>query len=108
MKYWFFLIFAILFEVSGTTCMKISSGFTRLIPSVLMFLFYGCSLASLTFALKRFDVGFAYAVWSGLGTAIIAAVGVLFFKEPLTALKVIFLLMIIAGVAGLNYSGAGH
>ena len=108
MNHWLFLVCAILFEVSGTTSMKLSYGFTRIIPSILMFLFYGLSFVALTFAIKKFDVSVAYAVWSGIGTALIAAIGILYFKEPLTALKVICTLMIIAGVVGLNYSGSGH
>lgn len=108
MNHWLFLICAILFEVSGTTCMKISYGFTRMIPSLLMFVFYGLSFVSLTFAIKKFDVSVAYAVWSGMGTALIAAIGILYFKEPLTAVKIVCTVLIIAGVAGLNYSGSGH
>ncbi|MDA8137042.1 MAG: multidrug efflux SMR transporter [Desulfobacteraceae bacterium] len=108
MNHWLFLICAILFEVSGTTCMKLSSGFTRMAPSILMFFFYGMSFVALTFAIKKFDVSMAYAVWSGLGTALIAAIGIFYFKEPLTALKVLCTLLIIAGVVGLNYGGSGH
>lgn len=108
MSHWLFLVCAILFEVSGTTCMKISAGFTRLIPSILMFVLYGLSFISLTFAIKKFDVSVAYAVWSGMGTALIAAIGILYFKEPLSALKIICMALIIVGVVGLNYSGSGH
>lgn len=108
MNHWFFLISAIFFEVSGTVCMKISYGFTRLIPSILMFFFYILCLISLTFAIKKFDVSVAYAVWSGMGTALIAAIGILYFKEPVTAVKAFYTLLIIIGVMGLNYSGTGH
>ncbi len=108
MSHWLFLIFAILFEVSGTTCMKISYGFTRLLPSILMFILYGLSFVSLTFAIKKFDVSVAYAVWSGMGTALIATIGILYFKEPVTALRMICIGLIIIGVVGLNYSGSGH
>ena len=108
MSHWLFLIGAILFEVSGTTCMKISDGFARLVPSVLMFVLYGLSFVSLTFAIKKFDVSVAYAVWSGVGTALIAMIGIVYFREPLTALKIVCTGLIIAGVVGLNYSGSGH
>ena len=108
MSHWLFLICAIFFEVSGTTCMKISSGFTRILPSILMFIFYGMSFVSLTFAIKKFDVSVAYAVWSGMGTALIATIGILYFKEPLSAMKLFCIAMIIVGVVGLNYSGTGH
>jgi small multidrug resistance pump len=106
--HWFYLVMAIVLEVSGTTSMKLSQGFTKMQPSVLMFLFYGLSLSALTMALKRMDVGVAYAVWSGLGTALIATVGVLWLKEPLNTMKVVSLTLIIIGVIGLNLSGGVH
>lgn len=102
---WLYLVLAIVLEVSGTTAMKLSQGFTKMWPSVLMFLFYGLSLSALTLALKRIEVSVAYAVWSGLGTALIATVGVLWLKEPLNSLKVVSLTLIIIGVIGLNLSG---
>jgi small multidrug resistance pump len=105
---WLYLVLAIVLEVSGTTSMKFSQGFTKILPSVLMFFFYGLSLSVLTLALKKIDVSLAYAVWSGLGTALIASVGVLWLKEPLNTLKIISLLLIIIGVIGLNLSGGVH
>ena len=105
---WIYLVLAILLEVSGTTCMKLSEGFTRMLPSVLLFVFYTLSFVMLTLALRKLDVGVAYAVWSGVGTALIATIGVLWFKEPATALKLISLGLIIIGVVGLNLSGAAH
>lgn len=106
MHHWFFLAGAIALEVAGTTSMKLSEGFTRLVPSVLLFVFYAASFVALTFALKKIEVSVAYAVWSGAGTALIAAIGILYFRESVTALKVASLLLIIAGVIGLNLSGA--
>lgn len=103
---WVYLVAAILLEVAGTTSMKLSEGFTRLGPSVAIFVFYGLAFVLLTLALKSFDVSVAYAVWSGLGVAVISLVGILYFQEPVTALKVGSLLLIVAGVAGLNAGGA--
>ena len=105
---WLFLVLAILLEVAGTTCMKLSEGFTRLTPSILLFVFYTLSFGMLTLALKRIDVSVAYAVWSGVGTALIATIGVLWFKEPMTALKLISLALILIGVVGLNLGGGTH
>ena len=65
---WFYLMLAIILEVSGTTSMKLSQGFTKTLPSIAMFIFYILSLISLTLALKKVDVSVAYAVWSGIGT----------------------------------------
>lgn len=108
MNPWLALISAIIFEVSGTVSMKLSYGFTRLTPSILMFVFYLLCLICLTFAIKKFDVSVAYAVWSGMGTALVAAIGIIYFKEPFTALKVFYTMLIIVGVMGLNFSGTGH
>lgn len=105
---WLYLVLAILLEVSGTTCMKLSEGFTRMAPSILLVVFYTLSFGMLTLALKKFDVSVAYAIWSGVGTALIASIGVLWFKEPATAMKLISLGLIIMGVVGLNLSGGAH
>lgn len=102
---WLYLILAIILEVSGTTCLKLSQGFTKLLPSVLLFILYGCSFTSFSLALKKIDVGIAYAVWSGLGTTLIATVGILWFREPLSALKIISIGLIIMGVIGLRLGG---
>ena len=105
---WLYLVLAILLEVSGTTCMKLSEGFTKTVPSILLFVFYTLSFSMLTLALKRIDVSIAYAVWSGVGTALIATIGVLWFKEPVTMIKLVSLGLIIIGVVGLNLSGGAH
>ena len=85
MLYWFYLAGAIVLEAAGTTSMKLSHGFTKLVPSILIFLFYAASFVALTFALKGIDVSLAYAIWSGIGTVIIATIGILYFQEPATA-----------------------
>ncbi len=108
MQHWFFLAGAIVLEVAGTTSMKLSEGFTKVVPSVLLFVFYAASFAALTFALKKIEVSVAYAVWSGLGTALIAAIGILYFREAASALKLVSILLIVAGVVGLNLSEARH
>jgi small multidrug resistance pump len=105
---WLYLALAIVLEISGTTCMKLSGGFTRIVPSILLFVFYILSFGMLTLALKKIDVSVAYAVWSGVGTALIATIGVLWFKEPATAIKLVSLGLIILGVVGLNLSGGAH
>jgi len=106
--YWVYFILAILFEVAGTTCMKFSMGFTRLYPSILVFIFYVLSLSFLTLALKKMDIGIAYAVWSGLGTVLIAVIGFVYFAESINGLKIISIILIILGVVGLNIAGLKH
>lgn len=102
---WMYLIFAILTEVAGTTSMKLSEGFTRIVPSTFIFIFYGLSLTLLTLALKKLDVSVSYAIWSGLGTALIAVIGILWFREPVTPIKLGSLTLIVVGVVGLNLGG---
>ena len=86
--------------------MKLSVGFTKFTPSVLMFVFYVASIAMLTLAVKKFDISMVYAVWSGLGTALIAAIGILYFREAVSAVKIISIMLIIIGVVGLHLGGA--
>jgi small multidrug resistance pump len=106
MQSWISLLAAILFEVAGTTSMKLSQGFSKALPSVFIFLFYGCAVAALTVALKRVDISVAYAIWSGLGTALIAAIGMIWFREPVTYTRLASILLIIIGIIGLNLGSA--
>ena len=99
---WLYLILAISFEVAGTTFMKLSEGFTKTMPSIAMFVLYLLSLAALTFALKKFEVSTAYAIWSGFGTALITIVGVVIFKESVSVIKILSITLIIIGVVGLQ------
>ena len=108
MNAWLILLVAIVLEVCGTTSMKLSQGFTKLTPSVLIFVFYGLSFVALTLCLRYMDVSVAYAVWSGLGTLLIAAIGIAYLKEPLTLVKIGSLILIIVGVIGVNLSGNSH
>jgi len=102
MSSWLYLLLAIIFEVAGTTAMKLSDGFSKLAPSVAMGVFYIISLFALTLALKRIDVSVAYAIWAGVGTSLIAIIGIVYFKEEISFLKIISLAFIIFGVIGLH------
>jgi len=106
--HWLFLVGAIALEVAGTTSMKLSAGFTKLVPSLLIFVFYTASFIALTFALKKIDVSVAYAIWSGVGTALIVIIGIMYFREAVTALKLVAIFLIIVGVVALNLDGARH
>jgi small multidrug resistance pump len=108
MQHWFYLTCAILLEVAGTTSMKLSHGFTKIVPSILIFAFYSASFVALTLALKKIDVSSAYAIWSGFGTALIAIIGIGYFREPSTIVKLASIGLIIIGVIGLNLSTAQH
>jgi small multidrug resistance pump len=99
---WLILLLGIVFEVLGTIMMKYAEGFTRLIPSVLVFVFYGISLGSLVFVLEKMEVGNAYAIWASAGTALIAIIGIMYFNESASPAKVISIGLIILGIIGLE------
>jgi small multidrug resistance pump len=101
---WIYLFAAIIFEVLGTTCMKLSQGFTKIVPSLLIFVFYGLCFSFLTLALKRIEVSVAYSVWAGLGTVLIASIGIIWFRESVTFIKLMSIGLIIMGVIGINSS----
>lgn len=97
-----YLILAILLEVAGTTSMKLSEGFTKTGPSILIFVFYIFSFLFLTLSLRRLELSLAYAIWAGLGTSLIAVIGMVFFHEPMTLIKGASLMLVILGVVGLE------
>jgi small multidrug resistance pump len=101
---WLFLILAIVFEVAGTTSMKLSDGFTNLKFSILLGIFYLLSFVFLTYSLKYFEVGLTYAIWSGVGTILIAIIGFTAFNENITTLKIVSIGFIVIGVIGLLLS----
>jgi small multidrug resistance pump len=99
---WAVLSVAIVLEVAGTTCMRLSESFTRLTPSVLIFVFYAASFALNTLIIRTLGLSVVYAVWSGVGTVLTALIGFLYFKEPATALKMASIGLIVIGVMGLH------
>jgi len=105
MAHWIFLAVSIVTEVAGTTSMKLSEGFTKPGFSILIFIFYVISFYFFSLTVKRVDLGTAYAIWAGLGTALIALIGVVYFREGVDTIKIISLAAIIAGVIGLNLAG---
>ncbi len=102
MIYWLVLAIGIIFEVLGTISMKYAEGFTKLTPSILVFVFYGLALASLVVVLKKMDVSVAYALWASIGIVIIAIIGMVWFNEPVSWTKIISILLIVAGILGIE------
>jgi small multidrug resistance pump len=100
-----FLAVAIILEISGTTAMKLSQGFTRPGPAAVVVVCYLASFVVLSWALRGIALSTAYAIWSGVGTAVVAAIGIVWFAEPAGVLKLVCLAVIIAGVAGLHLAG---
>ncbi|MDT8717651.1 multidrug efflux SMR transporter [Clostridium sp. 19966] len=105
---WIYLIMAILFEITGTTLMKLSNGLTKLLPSIGMAIAYLLCFSVLSLALKKIPVSVAYAIWSAAGIVIISTIGIIFFKESVSLLKILSIIFIVVGVVGLNLSGVSH
>ena len=101
---WIWLFLAIFLEVAATVLMKLSNGLTRTVPTVGMFVLYGLSFIPMTIALKEMEIGAVYAIWSAVGTALVAVLGVILFHEPANVLKVVAIALIIFGVVCLNLS----
>ena len=103
---WAYLTLAIVFEIAGTTALKMSEGFARLVPSLLILPAYAASFALLALAVRDIPISVAYAIWSAVGTAAIATIGIALFREPFTLAKVAFIGVIIIGVVGLQLTQA--
>jgi len=101
---WWLLALAIALEIAGTVCLRLSEGFTRATPSVLIFVFYALSFAINSFFVRTLGLSVVYAVWSGVGTVAIAVIGFGWFKEPVTAVKLASISLIVIGVIGLHSS----
>lgn len=100
-----FLVLAIAAEVVGTTLLKFTGGFTRPAATTACLLAYAAAFALLSQVVKQVPVGVAYALWAGLGTASVVAIGVVFLGEPVSVLTVVGTALVIAGVVTLLLSG---
>jgi small multidrug resistance pump len=101
-----YLTLAIASEVIATLALKSSEGFSRPLPAAIVVVGYGISFFLLALVLKHMSVGTTYAVWSAVGTAAIAIVGIVAYGEGANLLKIASLGLIILGVVGLNAAGA--
>jgi len=101
---WLLLFTGGLCEVGFVTMMKLSDGFRKLKFSLLTILFMIISFYTLSLALKEIPIGTGYAVWSGIGAVGSVLVGMMFFKESKSILKLLFISMIIIGIVGLKLS----
>jgi small multidrug resistance pump len=99
---WMILGLAIVAEVIGTTALKASESFTRLVPSLIVVVGYGVAFYCLSLVLKSVPVGIAYAVWSGLGIVLITAVAWLLYGQRIDLAGLLGMGLIIAGVVVLN------
>lgn len=100
---------AILCEVAGSSFLQKSAQFTRLGPTAAMALFYIASFYLLSVALRTIPLGIAYAIWGGLGTALITLISVVIFRQSLDAMAFLGIAMIVGGVVVLNaFSNVSH
>ena len=97
-----YLALAIIAEVVATSALKSSQEFTRLMPSVVVVLGYGIAFYLLSLVLKTIPIGVAYAIWAGVGIALVAAVSAIMFNQTPDAPAVIGIALIISGVVVIN------
>ncbi len=103
---WIYLIIAGLFEMVWAIGLKYSHGFTRLWPSIITIGGMIVSFYLLALATKTLPIGTAYAIWTGIGALGTVILGMLIFHEPVTTLRILFLLLIFAGICGLKLTSA--
>ena len=103
MNPWLILSLAILLEVCGTICLKLSHGMTRPLPVVGVVIFYLSTFTLMSLCLKNLEIGTVYAVWSGAGTALVAIIGILYFAESFNWIKILGLSLVIVGVILLHF-----
>jgi len=102
MNPWWILAFSILAETAGTICLKLSDGLGRPVPVAAMALLYVVAVWLMGLATRRLEVGVAYAVWGGAGTALVAVIGIYVFDESLYAAKIMGIMFIVIGIILLN------
>lgn len=102
---WVYLFVAGLFEVGWAIGLKMSEGFTKPVPSILTIIGMIISFALLSVALRTLPVGTAYAVWTGIGAVGTVIVGMVLFGEPVQAVRLACIALIVTGVLGLRFFG---
>ena len=100
---WVILFTAGLLEIVWVVALKMSDGFTKLVPSAVMVVTIISSFVLLNVAIRSLPMGLAYAVWTGMGAAGAVIAGIVLFKEPCTFWHVLFLSMIIGGIVGIKF-----
>lgn len=99
---WFLLVIAGLLEVGWAIGLKYTVGFTRVVPSVLTIAAMIASMGLLGLAVRTLPLGTAYAVWTGIGTVGSVILGIILFGEPATVVRIVCILLIVAGIVGLK------
>jgi multidrug transporter EmrE-like cation transporter len=102
MKTAIIFFFAVLSEVTATTALKFSEGFTKLVPSVVVVVGYGLSFYLLSLSLKTIPLGTAYALWSGIGIVLTVIAGMILWREPMDWARGIGIFLIMLGILIIN------
>lgn len=108
MNAWLILLAAGLLEIAWATGLRFTDGFARLVPTVVVLAIALLSFYLLAVAMRTIPMGTAYAVWSGIGATGVAILGILWFKEPASLVRLAFIAMIVAGIIGLKWSAGNH
>ncbi|MFT3891402.1 MAG: multidrug efflux SMR transporter [Anaerolineales bacterium] len=110
MKIAIIFFFAVLSEVTATTALKLSDGFTKLVPSIVVVVGYGLSFYLLSLSLKVMPIGISYALWSGIGIVLTVIAGMILWREPLDWARGVGILLIMVGIAIINLfsKSGGH
>lgn len=101
---WIYLMIAGVFEVVWAIALKYTHGFTRLMPSIVTVIGMIFSFYFLSIATKTLPIGTAYAIWTGIGATGAVIIGMMFLNEPVSALRVLFLVLIVTGMVGLKFT----
>ncbi|WP_132876939.1 DMT family transporter [Tamaricihabitans halophyticus] len=105
---WLVLVVSGILEAGWAIALKMSNGFSRLVPTVVFGVLAALSFAGLAWAMKQLPVGTAYAVWVGIGASLTAIIGMVWLNDGASVGKILSLVLIVAGVIGLNLAGGAH
>lgn len=99
---WIYLILAGLFEIGFATTLKLSNNFTKLWPSIIFIISITLSFYFLEKSIEKIPIGTAYAIWTGIGAVGTVFIGILFFKEPASVMRIFFLVTLVGSIIGLK------
>lgn len=105
---WVVLVISGVFEAGWALALKMSEGFSRLVPTVVFGVLAAVSFAGLAWSMKQLPVGTAYAVWTGIGAALTAVIGMIWLNDGVSTAKIVSIVLIVSGVIGLNLTSGGH
>lgn len=99
---WIYLMLAGLFEIGFATTLKLSNNFTKLWPSIIFITCITLSFYFLEKSIEKIPIGTAYAIWTGIGAVGTVFIGILFFKEPASVMRIFFLVTLVGSIIGLK------